>query len=225
MITAVVATIAAGLLILRMTFPSDKGEQEQEFIFDYQMVPVMDPDGKTGFYMGKYPVTQVQWKAILGDSILGNRSHFKGDNLPVESVSWDDAQVFLRRLNLATGKNYRLPTEAEWEYAARGGNKSQGFIYAGSNRLGSVAWHRGNYDRRPGPINAVGLKKPNELGLYDMSGNVAEWTSTEKNGAYVICGSSSFCSRERSALLSKGEAWYASARRNTFGFRLAHDKQ
>jgi len=220
MITAVVATIAAGLLILRMTFPSDKGEQEQEFIFDYQMVPVMDPDGKTGFYMGKYPVTQAQWKAILGDSILGNRSHFKGDNLPVESVSWDDAQVFLRRLNLATGKNYRLPTEAEWEYAARGGNKSQGFIYAGSDKLKEVAWHNENSGNKTHP---VGQKKPNELGLYDMYGNVYEWT-TKKSGEGRLKGCSweteaRYFKSKNSSYKEYGRIWTC---KNDDGLRLIH---
>ena len=212
--------IAGLLLVLFVAYLAGTNSKEQQFS-EFQMVLVKSLDGKSDFYIGKYEVTQSQWEAVMGS----NPSDYVGEHHPIESVSWDDIQVFLKKLNQETGKNYRLPTEAEWEYAARGGNQSRGYIYPGSNRLGSVAWHRGNYDRRPGPINAVGLKKPNELGLYDMSGNVAEWTSTEKNGAYVICGSSSFCSRERSALLSKGEAWYASARRNTFGFRLAHDKQ
>ncbi|MDR3286805.1 MAG: SUMF1/EgtB/PvdO family nonheme iron enzyme, partial [Prevotellaceae bacterium] len=90
----------------------------------------------SSFNIGKYEVTQAQWKAVMGS----NPSNFKGDNLPVEQVSWTDVQEFISRLNAATGKNYRLPTEAEWEYAARGGNKSKGYKYSGSSNINDVAW-------------------------------------------------------------------------------------
>ena len=122
------------------------------------------------FYIGKYEVTQAQWKAVMGS----NPSCFKGDDLPVENVSWNDVQEFIRKLNALTGRTYRLPTEAEWEYAARGGNKSQGYKYAGSNNIETVAWYYGNSGSKTHP---VGGKSPNELGLYDMSGNVFEWCS------------------------------------------------
>ena len=120
------------------------------------------------FYIGKFPVMQRLWMAVMGS----NPSRFKGDDLPVERVSWVGVQTFLRKLNAATGKTYRLPTEAEWEYAARGGNKSQGYKYAGSNDPDLVAWHYGNSD---GTTHEVGTRFPNELGIYDMSGNVYEW--------------------------------------------------
>lgn len=130
----------------------------------------------SSFNIGKYEVTQAQWKLIMGS----NPSTFKGDNLPVENVSWDDAQEFIARLNAATGKQYRLPTEAEWEYAARGGNKSQNYKYSGSHNLNNVAWFTDNSSSQ---THSVGAKLPNELGIYDMSGNVWEWCSDWK-GTY-----------------------------------------
>ena len=120
------------------------------------------------FHIGKYEVSQAQWLAVMGN----NPSAFKGDNLPVEYVSWKLVQEFIRKLNLLTGKQYRLPTEAEWEYAARGGSHSIGYKYSGSNVLTNVAWYMANSRINPNPI---GTKLPNELGIYDMSGNVWEW--------------------------------------------------
>ena len=120
----------------------------------------------SSFSIGKYEVTQEEWETVMGTS------EFKGKKLPVEYVSWNDCQEFIRKLNQLTGKKFRLPTEAEWEYAARGGNKSRGYKYAGGNDIGSVAWYDDNSGSK---THEVGQKQPNELGLYDMSGNVYEW--------------------------------------------------
>ena len=120
------------------------------------------------FCIGKTEVTQALWKAVMGK----NPSHFKGDSLPVESVLWNDCRKFIKKLNAMTGENFRLPTEAEWEYAARGGKQSRGYKYSGSNDLDSVAWYNSNISNKTHP---VATKQPNELGLYDMSGNVYEW--------------------------------------------------
>ncbi|MCR4922183.1 MAG: formylglycine-generating enzyme family protein [Bacteroidaceae bacterium] len=128
------------------------------------------------YYIGRYEVTQEEWDAVMGS----NNSHMKGDRRPVEMVSWNACQTFIRKLNAATGKRFRLPTEAEWEYAARGGKLSNGYRYSGSNDLNQVAWNVEN-SRNVGEDSAdygthvVGTLAPNELGIYDMSGNVSEW--------------------------------------------------
>jgi formylglycine-generating enzyme required for sulfatase activity len=120
------------------------------------------------YFIGRYEVTQAQWRAVM-DTVP---SHFTGDSLPVEQVSWDDAQQFCAMLSQRAGMRFRLPTEAEWEYAARGGSLSKRCVFAGSNDRDECAWYCVNSG---GQTHRVGLLKPNELGLYDMSGNVAEW--------------------------------------------------
>ena len=159
----------------------------------------------SGYYIGKYEVTQAQWKAVMGN----NPSSFKGDNLPVERVSWNEVQEFIKKLNQMTGKSYRLPTEAEWEYAARGGNNSRGYKYSGSNNIGSVAWY---YENSGSTTHPVGSKSPNELGIYDMSGNVLEWcqdwygdysSSSQRNPQGPASGS---------YRVFRGGSWYFNAR-------------
>lgn len=123
----------------------------------------------SSFYICKYEVTEALWTAVMGSN---PSRHKLGDNYPVERVNWYDCQDFVEKLSELTGRHFRLPTEAEWEYAARGGKRSRGYRYSGSYNLDEIGWHVGNahYYKRE-----VGTKKPNELGLYDMTGNVSEW--------------------------------------------------
>ena len=153
------------------------------------------------YYIGETEVTQELWEAVMGTTIEQQRQkaeeylgfdcdlYGQGSTYPIYYISWEECQEFIAKLNQLTGKRFRLPTEAEWEYAARGGNKSQGYKYAGSNTIGDVAWYNVNayavgesspaYGTHP-----VGTKSPNELGLYDMSGNVWEWCSDWYGNSY-----------------------------------------
>ena len=182
------------------------------------------------FYIGKTEVTQALWRAVMGTY----PSHFSGDNLPVESVSWNDCQEFIRKLNAKTGKYFRLPTEAEWEYAARGGNRSRGHKYSGNDNIGSVAWYDSNSNSKTHP---VGTKESNELGIYDMSGNVREWCG-DWYGSYSSSSQTNPKGAARGYFrVCRGGSWYnfASYCRSTnrngdspaygynfIGFRLAH---
>jgi formylglycine-generating enzyme required for sulfatase activity len=157
------------------------------------------------FYIGKYEVTQKQWQDVMGN----NPSNFKGDNLPVENVSWNDVQEFIRRFNQRQGSTkYRLPTEAEWEYAARGGNKSRGYIYSGSNNFDDVAWNMSNSNSQ---THQVRTKQPNELGLYDMSGNVWELCADRYDANYYVNSSSNSPQGPNSGKyrVSRGGSWYS----------------
>ncbi len=185
------------------------------------------------FYIGKYEVTQKQWRAIMNTDPSG----FKNcDDCPVEQVSYNGVTAFLEKLNQKTSKKYRLPTEAEWEYAARGGKKSNGYTYSGSNNIGRVAWY---YDNNNKSTSTVGSKNANELGIYDMSGNIWEWCQdtwhSDYNGApqngsawiggdigtdRVLRGGSWGNNATDCRVASRGS--YGPNRRNTYGgFRLS----
>lgn len=161
-ITIDMVKVEAGTFLMGNTF--------EESFFDSILweKPVHQVTLTNDYYMGKYEVTQALWQAVMGS----NYSVFKGDNLPVDNVMWNDCQEFISKLNDLTGKKFRLPTEAEWEYAARGGKKSRGYQYSGSSNISDVAWYDENsgYETHP-----VGTKQGNELGIYDMTGNVLEW--------------------------------------------------
>ena len=157
------------------------------------------------YYIGQTEVTQALWKAVMGS----NPSFFKGDNLPVEQVSWDDCQVFIQNLNQLTGKQFRLPTEAEWEYAARGGRKSRGYKYAGGNDIGLVAWYTGNSGNE---THTVATKQANELGVYDMSGNVEEWCSDWYGDYQSSSQSDPQGPSSGSNRVSRGDCYFSDAR-------------
>jgi formylglycine-generating enzyme required for sulfatase activity len=200
------------------------------------------------FSIGRYEVTQADWRSVMGTD--PPELYNKGcDECPVESVSWDDIQGFIKALNKKMGKKYRLPNEAEWEYAARGGNKSKGYKYAGGNDLGKVAWYDGNYmtgETRgtKKTTHRVGDKAANELELFDMTGNVYEWCEDDWHGNYVGAPTDGEVWIERpsrgSFRVYRGGSWYFSAEycrvsyRNYFtpggrylniGFRLASSPQ
>ena len=186
----------------------------------------------SSFYIGMYEVTQEEWQAVMNN----NPSRFKGTNRPVETVSWNDCQVFIHKLNSMTGKQFRLPTEAEWEFAARGGSKSCGYKYSGSNIVGNVAWY---WDSANHKTYNVGKKSPNELGLYDMSGNVGEWCNDwfhlyhssqydskgSSSGHYRVIRGGTYASSQNGCRVSARGDTFADSSEDWYGLRLAHDKK
>ena len=184
----------------------------------------------SSYSIGETEVTQALWQAVMGN----NPSYFQGDlSRPVECVSWNDCQKFITKLNELTGRQFRLPTEAEWEFAARGGNRSQGNKYAGSNDINEVSWYgyNSNYETKP-----VATKASNELGIYDMSGNVWEWvqdwygsysSDTQINpmgpstGSYRIYRGGGWMSYTGDCRVSYREGYYPTSTDFTCGMRLA----
>lgn len=164
------------------------------------------------FYIGKFEVTQDLWRAVMGN----NPSQFQnGGDFPVENVSWNDCQTFIVRLNQLTGKSFRLPTETEWEYSARGGLMSRGFKYAGANFVKKVAWLTGNSHKKTHP---VGQKWPNELGLYEMSGNVWEWCQ-DWYDACADASADSASEEVRCGRVLRGGAWSSNAKHCRVSYR------
>jgi formylglycine-generating enzyme required for sulfatase activity len=199
------AAVLAASLLLPTAQAADQGGVS---------IPMVAIPGMS-YEMGKYEVTQGQWKAVMG----GNPSSFIecGDNCPVEQVSWDDIQVFLQKLNAKTGKQYRLPSEDEWEYACRGGSSNE---YCGGNNLDELGWYKDNSREKTHP---VGFKKPNGYGLYDMSGNVWEWSNDRyeagKSDRVLRGGSWGYEPQlARAAIRSYNDP---AKRSINFGFRLA----
>lgn len=199
---------------------SDSGDSDENPVHDVTL---------SNYSIGKTEVTQTLWRAVMGT----NPSYFKGDNLPVENVSWNDCQTFIKKLNAITGANFRLPTEAEWEYAARGGKQSKNYTHSGSNDIGTVAWYYSNSSSKTHP---VGLKQPNELGICDMSGNVWEWCSdlygsygryaqTNPSGAtsgnYRVCRGGGWYGNAGSCRSAYRNHYTPDGRGSYLGFRLA----
>lgn len=170
------------------------------------------------YYIGQTEVTQALWQAVMGNNPSSINEGNYGTNLqrPVEYVTWNDCQTFISKLNELTGKTFRLPTEAEWEYAARGGNKSQGYEYAGSNTIDDVAWYLTSQQSGTtgSGTQTVATKAPNELGLYDMSGNVYEWCQDWYSSSYYSSTPSVNPTGPNSGSdrVVRGGSWYYGAR-------------
>jgi formylglycine-generating enzyme required for sulfatase activity len=206
----------------QMGATSDQGEYTEDDEKPVHNVTLSD------YSIGETEVTQALWQAVMGNLPEGISSEdydIKGPQRPVCCVSWVDCQEFIRKLNAKTGQKFRLPTEAEWEYAARGGKKSKGYLYAGSNRIEEVAY-KNMEERIPMPVAQF---KPNELGLYDMSGNVWEWcedwyrktpTSKPSSNFHVIRGGGYDCS-PRYCRSTNRYMYDKRRRRDLVGFRLA----
>ena len=148
-----------------------------------------------------------------------NPSYFKGEDLPVEQVSWEDCHEFIGRLNALTGLNFKLPTEAQWEYAARGGNLSKSYKYSGSNDLGEVGWYGSNSGKC---THRVGEKQPNELGLYDMNGNVWEWCEDWYGNYSSVSQRDPSGATSGSRRVDRGGSWLEGARYCRVSLRNGH---
>lgn len=178
------------------------------------------------YYIGKYEVTQGLWKAVMGTGVEEQMEkagvsglYGVGDDYPMYYVSWDEAQEFVSKLSELTGKKYVLPTEAQWEYAARGGVKSRGYKYSGSNTIDGVAWYWGNSEEKYS-TSSVGTKLPNELGIYDMSGNVCEWCSDWYGDYSDVSQTDPTGPSSGSCRVVRGGSWLHDARDCRVSYRL-----
>ena len=214
--------VEGGTFIMGATLKQGGDNQDERIVHHVRL---------DSYYISQVPVTQELWEKVMGN----NPSRNKGNVFPVENVSWNDCMIFIKRLNNMTGKEFRLPTEAEWEYAAKGGAKGRynGYKYSGGNNLHGVSWNRENSD---GHTHEVAQKTPNELGIYDMSGNVWEWCSdwyapySEKlvvnpqgpsDGEKKVCRGGSWNSKGRDCRISIRESEYPDEGGADIGFRLA----
>jgi formylglycine-generating enzyme required for sulfatase activity len=206
-------------------FASGKKSFEPEMVFveggTFQMGSNSgEPDEKpvhnvtiSSFNIGKYEVTQAQWKEVMGN----NPSYFKDcDRCPIEQVSWNEVQLYIQKLNSLTGKNYRLPTEAEWEYAAKGGKDSKGYTYSGSDDMNTVAWY---YENSGGKTHTVGTRQPNELGIFDLTGNVWEWCSDWYNRYNNIGETNPKGASDGAFNVLRGGSWYGDDNECRISFR------
>jgi formylglycine-generating enzyme required for sulfatase activity len=192
-----------------LIFPGefDMGSSSNEPMRNDNEEPVHHVKISKSFYIGKYEVTQKQWRDVVGSS----PSSFKGDNLPVEQVSWNDVQEFIKKLNEKEGSNkYRLPSEAEWEYAARAGTTSRYSFGDDESILGDYAWYHSNSGSK---THDVGQKKPNPWGLYDMHGNVWEWVQDNWHGDYNGAPTDGSSWESGSYRVFRGGGWRNLARR------------
>lgn len=213
--------------VLFMTIPFVLNSQnfiETSFDVDMVMVYVSGDSMINPFYIGAYEVTQNQWEKVMGTTVFQQKdmvnSNYpmrgEGEDYPMYYVSWDDAKAFCKRLSVQTGRTYRLPTEIEWEYAARGGKHNEIAMYSGGTCIDSVAWYSFNSNNS---THQCGTKQPNALGIYDMSGNVWEWCednsltcSSDSNEDvsssryYILRGGSWFCDSSCCEITNRGSA-------------------
>lgn len=204
------------------TISSGGKDAQMTFILKGASFKMIRVEGKgTPYYIGETQVTQALWKAVMGD----DPSYFKGENRPVEQISWEDCKEFIKQLNTLTGEKFRLPKDAEWEYAAKGGRGGHGYRYSGSDTIDEVAWYDknalevGNNSPNYG-THPVKTKKPNELGIYDMSGNVWEWCD-DSAGSYRMIRGGSWINAATSCRVAYRFSYLPSIRGRIVGFRLA----
>lgn len=208
-----------------MVYPAARIEKIKKYkeykanrnVGDLELVYVEGKNGMKSFYMSKTEITQAQWSRVMGT----RPSSFKGRNYPVENVSWEDAQAYIKALNKETGMNYRLPRMEEWEYAAKGGAKGVSTEYAGGNNLNEVSWCAYNSGER---THEVATKTPNELGLYDMTGNVSEWVVDQYDKVTRFIKGGSWSDDASNCVISSSEKVPVKHKSNSVGFRLVQDE-